>query len=97
MIPQTFSIIYDFQPRRRRRWRIALPPFAIRLSSEAEEYCAVSGRRSQHRTRLSAQSAEDHANKIAQLRRAVESGTYCVSAEQIAVKIAQQILVDLFT
>jgi anti-sigma28 factor (negative regulator of flagellin synthesis) len=33
--------------------------------------------------------------KIAQLRRAVESGTYCVSAEQIAEKVLRETLVEV--
>jgi anti-sigma28 factor (negative regulator of flagellin synthesis) len=97
MLPQLFAITYAFHPQRRRGSRIAPRHFTVQSSSEVEEHCAVWGRMSQHSARLSAPSAESRANTIAQLRGAVESGTYCVSAEQIAEKIAQEILADMFT
>jgi len=97
MTPQIFAITYAFQLQRRRDSRIALRRFPIRLSSEAEEHFSGTGRRSQYSARLSAQGVQSRADKIAHLRHAVESGAYCVSAEQIAEKIVQEILADMLT
>jgi anti-sigma28 factor (negative regulator of flagellin synthesis) len=46
---------------------------------------------------LSAPDLPSRADKIAQLRQAVEYGAYCVSAEQIAEKIVQELLAEIFT
>jgi anti-sigma28 factor (negative regulator of flagellin synthesis) len=46
---------------------------------------------------LLAPSLPDRADKIAQLRRAVENGDYCVSPEQIAEKMVQEALIAMFT
>jgi anti-sigma28 factor (negative regulator of flagellin synthesis) len=58
---------------------------------------AVTGLGLQHIDPLLALTPQTRADKIAQLRRAVESGTYCVSAEQIAEKMVRKSLVDTLT
>jgi len=44
-----------------------------------------------------APSPHARADKIAQLRQAVENGDYCISPEQIAEKLVQEVLVAIFT
>jgi anti-sigma28 factor (negative regulator of flagellin synthesis) len=58
--------------------------------------CARTERRRPPRAGLLAPSLPARADKIAQLRRAVENGDYCVSPEQIAEKMVQEALVAMF-
>jgi anti-sigma28 factor (negative regulator of flagellin synthesis) len=97
MTLQIFALTCVFHPQRRHGNRNVPRQFMIQSSSEAEDYLAVTSQRLQPSAYLSGPDAQSRADKIAQLRDAVESGAYCVSAEQIAEKIAQQILADLFT
>ena len=43
------------------------------------------------------QSPHPRVDRITQLRQAVENGDYCVSPEQIAEKMVQEVLVEIFT
>jgi Anti-sigma-28 factor, FlgM len=96
MVPQIFAMTCAFHWRR--RGNRVLPCQAPTPSSAAEaEYPPVTGRRSQPSAELSALDLQSRADKIAQLRRAVEHGAYCVSAEQLAEKIVQELLADMFT
>jgi anti-sigma28 factor (negative regulator of flagellin synthesis) len=58
---------------------------------------AATGRDLQPSDQLLTPTPQTRADKIAQLRRAVESGTYWVSAEQIAEKMLRKSLVDMLT
>jgi anti-sigma28 factor (negative regulator of flagellin synthesis) len=89
MILQMFAMTCAFQRRPRRP--------VIRSSSEGEGHSSVASRRSQHSARLLAPGPQARADKIAQLRYAVESGAYCVSGEQVAEKMVQEALADMFT
>jgi anti-sigma28 factor (negative regulator of flagellin synthesis) len=40
---------------------------------------------------------QTRADKVAQLRRAVANGDYCISPEQIAEKMVQEALAAIFT
>jgi flagellar biosynthesis anti-sigma factor FlgM len=51
----------------------------------------------QHSDGLLPSIPQIRADKIAQLRHAVESGNYCVSAEQIAEKMMQEALIAMLT
>jgi anti-sigma28 factor (negative regulator of flagellin synthesis) len=55
------------------------------------------GRGHQLSDRLLAPGLKARADRIAQLRHAVENGDYCVSSEQIAEKMVQEALVGMFT
>ena len=97
MVPQIFAIACAFH-RQRRRGNPVLPCQAtIRSSSEVENHSSVTGRTSHHSAMLSTPSPPSRVDTIAQLRHAVESGAYCVSVEQIAEKIVQELLADVFT
>jgi anti-sigma28 factor (negative regulator of flagellin synthesis) len=96
MMPKIFPITSAFDPQRRHGHRITSRHFSIQVCPEAEEHGAVSSGRSQPCARQRVQSAGSRANKIAHLRRAVENGTYCVSAEQIAEKIVQEMVAEIF-
>jgi Anti-sigma-28 factor, FlgM len=94
MVPQIVAMTCAFHWRRGNR---VLPCQATIPSSAAAEYPPITGRRSQPSAELSALDLQSRADKIAQLRRAVEHGAYCVSAEQLAEKIVQELLADMFT
>jgi anti-sigma28 factor (negative regulator of flagellin synthesis) len=53
--------------------------------------------RSQYNDQFWAPNPSARSDKIAQLQHAVENGDYCVSPEQIAEKMVQEMLVALFT
>jgi hypothetical protein len=55
------------------------------------------GWESQLSEQIFAPSPYARADKIAYLRHAVGNGDYCVSAEQIAEKMTQEALVEMFT
>jgi len=88
-VPRTFN--QELRRRRASRYR-----HTTRLRSKADLQCAPTGRR----CLLSAQFYEPkhraRADKIAQLRRAVEHGDYCVGLEQIAEKMVREALVAMF-
>jgi len=49
----------------------------------------------QHSDGLLSSSPQIRADRIAQLRHAVESGNYCISAERIAEKMMQEALIAM--
>ena len=84
MMHQAFLVTLDFN---------AAPHQPMAQSwSTAEIHSAPSGRECQSRDRLLLSSPPVRADKIAQLWHAVESGHYCVSAEQIAEKMVSEAL-----
>jgi hypothetical protein len=97
MTPEIFAITYVFHSQRRRGSRMTPRHITIRLPSGAPGHFTPIAQRSQHGAWLSEQGSQSRAGKISELRHAVESGTYCVSAEQIAEKIAQEMLMEMFT
>jgi anti-sigma28 factor (negative regulator of flagellin synthesis) len=59
--------------------------------------CAQTSRRRQYSNQFWAPNPSARSDKIAQLRHAVENGDYCVSPEQIAEKMVQEVLVTMCT
>jgi anti-sigma28 factor (negative regulator of flagellin synthesis) len=64
---------------------------------EAEVDSPVTHNEPQRSDPLLASIPQIRAGKIAQLRRAVESGAYCVSAEQMAEKMVREALAEMLT
>jgi anti-sigma28 factor (negative regulator of flagellin synthesis) len=97
MIFQVFPVPHAFNPQQRRRWRAEpyLPVSSFR--SDVNVPCARTSRRRQYRDQFWAPNPSARTDKIAQLRHAVENGDYCVSSEQIAEKMVQDVLVAMFT
>jgi Anti-sigma-28 factor, FlgM len=97
MIFQVFPVPHAFNPQQRRRWRpephLPVSPFR----SEVDVQCARTSRRRQYSNQFWAPNPSARTDKIAQLRHAVENGDYCVSSEQIAEKMVQDVLVAMFT
>jgi anti-sigma28 factor (negative regulator of flagellin synthesis) len=97
MILQVFPMPRSFIPQQRRRWR-AEPYLPVSPSrSEVDVQCARTSRRRQYSDQFWAPTPSARSDKIAQLRHAVENGDYCVSPEQIAEKMVQEVLVAMFT
>jgi Anti-sigma-28 factor, FlgM len=97
MIPQVSTMISAFNQQGRCRWRVnSYAPVARSRSA-----VFVHPRRTNRGGCLSEQwlapNPRARADKIAQLRQAVENGDYCVSPEQIAEKLVQEVLVAIFT
>jgi anti-sigma28 factor (negative regulator of flagellin synthesis) len=91
---QVFPVTHAFN---QRPWRCRpLMPSRSRTRSwsQGEEHALATAREPQPDARLLAITLHTRADKIAQLRRDVESGAYCVSAEQIAEKIVREALVE---
>jgi anti-sigma28 factor (negative regulator of flagellin synthesis) len=65
--------------------------------SEAEVQPSATNKGPRHIDQLLVPMLQTRADKIAQLRRAVESGVYTVSAEQIAEKMLREALVETLT
>jgi anti-sigma28 factor (negative regulator of flagellin synthesis) len=97
MTPKIFAITGFFRSQHRGASRNSSRHFTIRPLSRVEDLYSVPSRKVQNRARQSVKGTQNRADKIARLRSAVESGTYCVSAEQIAEKMVHEILADLFT
>jgi flagellar biosynthesis anti-sigma factor FlgM len=68
-----------------------------RSLSGVDVHRARTGRRCQRSDQLLAPGPRTRADKIAQLRRAVENGDYCVSPERIAEKMVQAALAAMCT
>jgi anti-sigma28 factor (negative regulator of flagellin synthesis) len=97
MIFQVFPVPRAFNPQQQHCWR-AEPYLPVSPSrSEADVQCARTGRRRQYSDQFWAPNPFARSDKIAQLRHAVENGDYCVSPEQIAEKMVQEVLVAMFT
>jgi anti-sigma28 factor (negative regulator of flagellin synthesis) len=97
MMCQVFPVPPAFNPQQRRHWRAEMYLSASRSRSEVDGQCARTSRRSQYNDQFWAPNPSARSDKIAQLRHAVENGDYCVSPEQIAEKMVQEVLVALFT
>jgi flagellar biosynthesis anti-sigma factor FlgM len=97
MMCQVFPVIYAFnqQLRRHRRDEPYLP--VTRSRSGVDVHCTRTGRRCQRSDQVLAPDPQTRADKVAQLRRAVANGDYCVSPEQIAEKMVQEALAAMFT
>jgi anti-sigma28 factor (negative regulator of flagellin synthesis) len=94
MILRMFPITRVFNRRLRRGCRVALSQPATRSWAEMTERSSRTGRGPEPLDQLLAPSAATRADKIAQLRRAVQSDAYCVSAEQIAEKMVREVVVE---
>jgi hypothetical protein len=97
MMCQVFPVTHAFSRQRRRRWRVEPYILVARSRSEVDGHYVRAGREYQPSDRLLAPGLTARADKIAQLRHAVENGDYCVSPEQIAEKMVQEVLVGMFT
>jgi anti-sigma28 factor (negative regulator of flagellin synthesis) len=97
MIRQLFTTTHASHRLPRRSGRVAVHQPATRSWAEVEGHDSGTRRRPRQRARLMAPTSRSRADKIAQLRHAVEGGAYCVSAEQIAEKMVQEILADMLT
>jgi Anti-sigma-28 factor, FlgM len=97
MLYQVFPMTRAFNRQLRRHWRAEPYIFVARSQSEMDRHCARTDKGHPPRDCLLAPSLPDRADKIAQLRRAVENGDYCVSPEQIAEKMVQEALIAMFT
>ena len=97
MIFQVFPVPRAFNPQQQHCWR-AEPYLPVSLSrSEVDMQCAWTSRRRQYSNQFWAPNPSARSDKIAQLRHAVENGDYCVSPEQIAEKMVQEVLVTMCT
>jgi Anti-sigma-28 factor, FlgM len=95
MMCQVFPVPRTFDQQRRRRRALRYRP-TTRLRSKADLQCAPAGRKCQLPAQFYDPKQRPRADKIAQLRRAVERGEYCVSLEQIAEKMLREALVAMF-
>jgi anti-sigma28 factor (negative regulator of flagellin synthesis) len=97
MIFQVFPVPRAFNPQQQHCWR-AEPYLPVSLSrSEVDMQCARMRGRRQYSNQFWAPNPSARSDKIAQLRHAVENGDYCVSPEQIAEKMVQEVLVTMCT
>ena len=97
MIFQVFTRTCAFHRQPRHGGRVTQCQPVTRAWSEGGGHASGTGRRPQRRSRPVASTRQARADKIAQLRQAVESGVYCVSAEQLAEKMVPEALVDMLT
>jgi hypothetical protein len=97
MIFQVFPVPRAFNPPQQRCWRAGLYLPMRSSRSEVDVQCARTSRRRQYNDQFWAPNPSALPDKIAQLRHAVENGNYCVSPEQIAEKMVQEVLVTMFT
>jgi anti-sigma28 factor (negative regulator of flagellin synthesis) len=97
MIGQVFPVTRAFNRLLLYRWR-AEPCHAVtRSRSKVAVHSARSRLGCHQRDQWLAPSPQARADKITQLRQAVENRDYCVSPEQIAEKIVQEVLVAMLT
>jgi Anti-sigma-28 factor, FlgM len=94
---QVFPVTCAFNRQLRRRRRVEPYRLVVRARSEVDGRCVRMGRGHQPCDRMLAPGLTARADKLAQLRHAVETGDYCVSPEQIAEKMVQEALVGMFT
>jgi flagellar biosynthesis anti-sigma factor FlgM len=92
-----FPVTFGPSQQPRRGCRVAKGQPATPLWSEVEVNASDAGKSARHIDPLSGPAPQTRADKIAQLRRAVESGTYSVSAEQLAEKMLREVLVETLT
>ena len=97
MMYQVFPVPRAFNRQQRRRWQ-AEPYLPVsRSQSKVDVQCARKGQECRPSERVFAPNPLVRAAKIAHLRHAVENGDYCVSPEQIAEKMMQEAVVEMFT
>jgi flagellar biosynthesis anti-sigma factor FlgM len=97
MMCQVFPMIRAFDRQLRRHWRDEPYLPVTRSRPGVDVHCTRTGRRCQRSDQVLAPDPQTRAGKIAQLRRAVANGDYCVSPEKIAEKMVQEALVTMFT
>jgi flagellar biosynthesis anti-sigma factor FlgM len=97
MMCQVFPVIRAFNRQLRRHWRDEPYQPVIRSRSGVGVHCTRTGRACQRGDQLLAPDPQTRADKIAQLRRAVENGDYCVSPEKIAETMVQEAVATMFT
>ena len=97
MIRQLFPVTRAINRPSLYRWR-AEPCHAItRSRSRVVAHTARSCLGRDHHDQWLAPFPQARADKIAQLRQAVENSDYCVGPEQIAEKMVQEVLVGMLT
>jgi hypothetical protein len=97
MIFQVFPVPRAFNPQQQHCWR-AEPYLPVSPSrSEVDVQCERTSSGRQYNDQFWAPTPSARSDKIAQLRHAVENGDYCVSPEQIAEKMVQEVLVTMCT
>jgi anti-sigma28 factor (negative regulator of flagellin synthesis) len=92
---QVFPVTYIFNQQLWRYGRVATNRGKPRFRAQQTEHASTTVWEPQPGDRLSTRTPQTRADKIAQLRRAVESRTYCVSAEQLAEKMARETVVEV--
>lgn len=92
---QVFPVTCTFNQQSWRYYRVATNRRKTRSWAQQEELASTTVWEPQPGGRLLTPTPQTRVGKIAQLRRAVESGTYCVSAEQIAEKVLRETLVEV--
>jgi flagellar biosynthesis anti-sigma factor FlgM len=97
MMCQVFPMTDAFNRQLRRHWRDEPYLPVTRSRSGVDVHCTRTGRRCQRSDQVLAPDLQTRADKVAQLRRAVANGDYCVSPEKIAEKMVQEALAAMFT
>jgi anti-sigma28 factor (negative regulator of flagellin synthesis) len=96
MRPQVFPVTRTFNQQPWCSYRVATNRHKTRSGAQHEKHTSTTFRDPRPSDRLSTLTPQTRTDKIAQLQRAMESGTYCVSAEQIAEKMLRETLVEEF-
>jgi flagellar biosynthesis anti-sigma factor FlgM len=97
MCQEVFPVINTFNRQLRRHWRDEPYHPVSRSRSGMDVHRTRTARRCQRSEQVLAPDLQTRADKVAQLRRAVANGDYCVSPEKIAEKMVQEALAAMFT
>jgi Anti-sigma-28 factor, FlgM len=97
MVCQVSPVPRAFNRQHRWRWYAELYLSLSQCRSKGGMPRARMGQECQLGEQVFAPSPSARADKIAHLRHAVENGDYCASPEQIAEKMMQEALVEMFT
>jgi Anti-sigma-28 factor, FlgM len=97
MMNQVFPVPHAFDPLQRRHWQAGLCLPVSRSQSKVDLRCARNGQECRLSERVFAPNPLVRVAKIAHLRHAVENGDYYVGPEQIAEKMMQEAVVEMFT
>ncbi len=97
MMYQVFPVPRAFNRLQRRHWQAGLYLPVSRSQSKVNVHRARKGQACRPSERVFAPNPLARAAKIAHLRHAVENGDYCVGPEQIAEKMMQEAVVEMFT
>jgi anti-sigma28 factor (negative regulator of flagellin synthesis) len=97
MMYQIFPVPRAFNRLQRRHWHAGLYLPVSRSQSKVNAHRTRKGQTCRLSERVFAPNPLVRAAKIAHLRHAVENGDYCVGPEQIADKMIQEAMVEMFT